>query len=303
MDLTASSEHGVSGFPGPSPADPTMISARLEEGCLTDWLSSRSILAYGVRIGIRTNQPEFLDQILDHAPPLWKPSSMRLVDRLFSFWVGESGPRGNSRSPHLLLDGMETVAKSTDLRTVLEAFEVRTKMLVSEMARRRVFVHAGAVGWHGEAIIIPGRSMSGKTSLVAELVRAGATYYSDEYAVLDMQGRVHPYPKPLAIRKEGSSKQKNYSAKEIGGVTGTRPLPVGLVVVSPYRPGASWRPARLSAGPAALELLANTIPARRKPDEVISTLRRAISNATCFKGVRGEARDTAGLILELSNFK
>jgi hypothetical protein len=31
---------------------------------------------------------------------------------------------------------------------------------------------------------------------VAELVRAGATYYSDEFAVLDSRGRVHPFPRP-----------------------------------------------------------------------------------------------------------
>jgi hypothetical protein len=193
---------------------------------------------------------------------------------------------------------METIAKSRSLKTILETFEVRAKMHVAEMARRRVFVHAGAVGWHGRAIIIPGGSLSGKTRLVAELVRAGATYYSDEYAVLDVHGRVHPYPKPLAIRREGSGRQKRCAPEEIGGVTGTRPLPVGLVVVSRYKPGASWRPARLSEGPTALELLSNTIPARRKPRAVISTLERAVSRATCFKGVRGEAEEAARLILE-----
>ena len=60
--------------------------------------------------------------------------------------------------------------------------------------RERVFVHAGVVGWKGHAIVIPGRSRSGKTTLVAELVKAGAEYYSDEFAVLDAEGRVHPFP-------------------------------------------------------------------------------------------------------------
>jgi hypothetical protein len=165
------------------------------------------------------------------------------------------------------------------------------------MARRRVFVHAGVVGWQGKAIIIPGRSMSGKTSLVTELVRAGATYYSDEYAVLDMFGRVHPYPEPLAIRND-SFKQKKLRPEEIGGITGIKPLCVRQVVVSRYQTGARWRPKMLSAGQAVLELLANTIPARRKPEVVIPTLREVVLEATTFKGVRGEARDTARLILE-----
>jgi len=264
----------------------------------SDWLSGRSIIAYGVRIGIRTNRRDLLDQILDYAPPLWKSTPVPSVERMFSFRVGggSSSIRGSS---HVLLDSLETEVRSRSLKRILEAFQVRLKMYVAEMARRRVFVHAGVVGWKGKAIIIPGRSMSGKTSLVAELVRAGATYYSDEYAVLDMFGRVHPYPEPLAIRKEGYAKQKKFRAEEIGGVTGTKPLRVGQVIVSGYQTGARWRPRKLSAGQAVLELLANTIPARRKPEVVIPTLRGAVSEATAFKGVRGEARDTARLILEV----
>jgi len=196
------------------------------------------------------------------------------------------------------LDSQEITLKSRSLKTVLDTFHVRIKMYVAEMARRRVFVHAGVVGWRGKAILVPGRSMSGKTSLVAELVRAGATYYSDEYAVLDMLGRVHPYPQPLAIRKTRSAKQKEVPVEEFGGVTGIKPLPVGQVVVSRYQTGSRWRPTKLSAGETILELLANTIPARRKPEVVIPTLRAAVSAATSFRGVRGEAGDTARLILE-----
>jgi hypothetical protein len=281
---------------------PRAIEASPEQDFASDWPAFQSILAYGVPIGIRTNKPELLEQILDYAPPLWKPTSAAVVERLFSFRVAETGRNG--RSAHVLMDDVETIAKSRSLKTILETFEVRAKMHVAEMARRRVFVHAGAVGWHGRAIIIPGRSLSGKTRLVAELVRAGATYYSDEYAVLDAHGRVYPYPKPLAIRKEGSGQHKKCPAEEIGGVTGTRPLPVGLIViVSRYKPGGSWRPARLSEGPAVLELLSNTIPARRKPQVVISTLQRAVSGATCFKGGRGEAEEAARLILERWNLE
>jgi hypothetical protein len=261
------------------------------------WLAGTTILSYGVRIGIRTNRRELLDQLLDYAPPFSRHTSVAGVERMFSFWLGRGTARTNGSS-HVLLDSLDTEVKSRSLKTLLEAFQVRLKMYVAEMARRRVFVHAGVVGWQGKAIIVPGRSMSGKTSLVAELVRAGATYYSDEYAVLDRFGRVHPYPEPLAIRKQRYSKQKKYRAEEIGGIIGVKPLTVGQVVVSRYQAGTDWRPTKLSAGQALLELLANTIPARRKPEVVIPTLHAAISEATAFKGVRGEARETARLILE-----
>lgn len=268
-----------------------MTNAKSEADRSTEWTAGCSILAYGVRIGVRTNKPELLDRLAEHFPPLWKQTSIPLVERLFSLRIGSS---------HKLYEDSEPPAVSRSLKTILEIFERRLKMYVAEMARRRVFIHAGAVGWQGKAIIIPGRSMSGKTSLVAELVRAGASYYSDEYAVLDEQGRVHPYPQPLAVRERtrGSVAQKKCGVEEFGGVAGTRPLPVGLVISSRYQANARWRPKQLSTGQAVLELLANTVPARRKPEVVLPTLHKATSDAIILKGARGEAEEAARLILK-----
>jgi hypothetical protein len=256
-----------------------------------EWTAGRAILAYGVRVGIRTNKPELLDRFSEHLPPLWKPTSAFVVDRLFSLKAGKSS--------HELFEDFERAIKSRSLKTVLQVFETNLKIYVAEMAPRRVFVHAGAVGWHGKAIVIPGHSFSGKTSLVAALVRAGATYYSDEYAVLDERGRLHPYPQPLAIRYADSPAQKKHPVEELGGRAGTRPLPIGLVLVCRYKAGARWRPTPLSPGQAVLELLAHTVPARRKPEVVMPTLHGAAATAISWKGVRGEADATAQQLLQL----
>jgi hypothetical protein len=231
-----------------------------------------------------------LDRFSGYLPPLWKDSSVGVVDRTFSLRVG--------KSRYQLFEDAELAMGSSSLRGVLEYFRTTLKTYIAEMARRRVFVHAGAVGWHGKAIIIPGRSMSGKTSLVKELVRAGATYYSDEYAVLDMRGRVHPYPQPLAIRNPRTFVQRNRRVEELGGVAGDRPLPVGLVIVTRYQEDARWRPRQLTSGQGLLELLNNTVPARRKPQIVMPTLQRAVGEGIILKGVRGEAAETVDLILK-----
>ena len=256
----------------------------------TEWVATRTILSYGVRIGIRTNQREILSQLDEYFPPLWKPSKAARVERLFSLKIGQSNE---------IFEGKERGAKSRSLKIVLEDLERRIKMYVAEMARRRVFVHAGVVEWQGQAIVIPGRSYTGKTSLVAALVRAGATYYSDEYAVLDLQGRVHPYPQPLAIRKPGTFTQKKYPVEKIGGVTGTKPLRVALVIVSTYQAEARWRPKKISAGQGVLELLNHTVSARRKPLVVLPTLQQVVTGATILKCPRGEAEETARLILKI----
>lgn len=297
MKIAKTSGDGINGFT--KSLLPYTKGMKAVEADSVEWVAGRSILAYGIRVGLRTNRPEMLEQLEECLPPLWQPSSVPLVERLFSFQLGGAGSRKSGRAYHQLFDDLESTVRSRDLNEVLAAFEVRLKLYVAEMARRRVFVHAGAIGWQGKAILIPGRSFSGKTSLVAELVRAGAAYYSDEYAVLDLQGRVHPYPQPLALRRPGAYRQTKRPVEELGGAAGTKPLPVGLVVVSRYQAGACWRPVRLSAGQAVLELLANTVPARRKPAVVMPTLNRATSAAIILKGVRGEAEETAGRILKM----
>ena len=35
-----------------------------------------------------------------------------------------------------------------------------------------------------------------------ELVRRGCVYFSDEYALIDSQGLVHPYPRALQVRQQ-----------------------------------------------------------------------------------------------------
>ena len=51
---------------------------------------------------------------------------------------------------------------------------------------------------HGDrAILLPGGALTGKRTLVAELVRAGCTRYSDDYAVLDAEGLVNCTSGPL----------------------------------------------------------------------------------------------------------
>jgi len=83
----------------------------------------------------------------------------------------------------------------------------------------------------------------------------------------------------------------------LGGQSGTKPLPVGLIIASRYKAGARWRPKTLSAAEGALELILNTVSIQRQPEKVLETLRRAIPDTTILKGVRGDARQVVDFIL------
>jgi len=183
---------------------------------------------------------------------------------------------------------------------LLESLGSAVRIAVAEYAVGRVFIHAGVVGWKGKAIIMPARSFKGKSALTAELVRQGARYYSDEYAVLDKTGRVHPFPKDLSLRGiKNDHEQVDHAVEALGGKAGKRPIPVGMVVITEYKKGARWNPKVLRPGPGVMELIDNTVPIRRDPHFALPILTRVGSNAIIIKSKRGEASEAADRILAL----
>lgn len=265
---------------------PRLKTGEIDELKQANWLAGFAFLAYGLRIGVRSNDRQAIEKLLPHLPPGWKISKSA-VDRLYSLVVRR---KGNRRGLHELYAGAERLGGNTGLEELLNFFESDLQLYVAEYAPQRIFVHAGVVGWKGRAILIPGRSFSGKTTLVAAMVKAGALYYSDEYAVLDKSGLVYPYPRKLGIR-EGNKivRTQKYSAREIGGKTGSKPLPVGLVLVSQYSEGARFRARAMSTGEAVLALLKNTVSARRQPEMALATLNQAVAGALAIRSRRGEA--------------
>ena len=264
-----------------------------------NWAEQISIRSYGVRIGLRVNKLGALKELLPFLPPGWKSTRLLIADRTYSIIVGEEASRRGSRKSNFVYADGDLVARTPGLYQALDAFESDLQLFVAEMSPHRLFVHAGVVALRGKAVVIPGRSFSGKSTLTSELVKAGATYYSDEYAVLDANGYVHHYARPLSIREHGHLKKpKKCKVESFGGRAGSRPLPVGLVVVSKYKPGATWRPRELSAGEGALELIANTVSARREPEKVLSTLNQVVASAPVLKGFRGDASQVVDFIFE-----
>src|SRR3954468_6572855 len=217
------------------------------------WAAGLSAIAYGHRIGLRVSEAGALKRATASLPPGWKVAARPQVDCLYSLIVG--GESGRVRRFHLLYRGAERLARGHDLESVLETLELDLQLHVAEVASSRVFVHAGVVGWRGQAIVLPGRSYAGKSTLVAALVQAGATYYSDEFAVLDDRGRVHPYARPLVLRPRPDEPADRVSKEPLPVRAGKRPLPVRLVALTHYERGALWQPKPLTPGEAMLAMM------------------------------------------------
>src|SRR5215467_11335845 len=98
------------------------------------------------------------------------------------------------------IGGMHGGISETSFHKLLHSLRSHLRHLVAEHATDRIFVHAAVVAWDGKVIVLPGRSRSGKSTLARELIRAGAVYFSDEYAAFDDDGMVHPFAQPLMLR-------------------------------------------------------------------------------------------------------
>jgi hypothetical protein len=263
-----------------------------------EWPVSLSVMAYGVSIGVRANDPRVTEGLAGHLPPGFTSAEFFETGRVYSLVIEEDERSGRYRN--LVYVNGTLLARCSTLQASLRAFEADVQLYVAEMAPERVFVHAGVVGYRGLGILLPGRSFAGKTTLVGELVRAGAQYYSDEYAVLDSAGGVHPYPRPLSIRNGRIPGVTKHRVHTLGVRPGDGPLPVGLVVMSEFRSGGEWRPQRLSPGRGELALLANTVAARRIPEVALATLHQVVTRAPIVTSERGEASTVVEPILELA---
>lgn len=168
---------------------------------------------------------------------------------------------------------------------------------VAEHAVGVVFVHAGCVAVGGRALLLPGPSRSGKSTLTAALVRAGATYYSDEYAVLLPGGHVLPYARPLYLRGSDGEFTSATPVGELGGQAGDGPCPVGLVATLCF--SGEWAVATATATDCALSLVRNCVPARVRPREALEAVLSAVREARGLEGTRGEPGPAAASLLSL----
>jgi hypothetical protein len=248
--------------------------------------------AFGVGFGVQADTRKLLEEARPRMPPTWRPGRAVRPRREY---VLAHGPDGVSVKTE-----EKALGHGLSHRGALDVLESDLQLFVAQHSREFVFVHAGVVGVRGKAVVLPGMSGAGKTTLVQALLGAGATYYSDEYALFDSRGRVHPYARPLSVRVEGGSEKLRVPVSRELAPIGGRALPLGVVILTEFYKGSRWFPEPMTKGELVLALLANTVPARERPLEVMATLARAVSTAKGFRSRRGNAKRIAPAALLLA---
>ncbi|HQP88450.1 MAG TPA: hypothetical protein PLL76_19550 [Thermoanaerobaculia bacterium] len=264
------------------------------------WAAGFSFRAYGLLIGVRASRADVLADLRSCLPFGAEITDEVEVDYLYSIIAGGPDERGRVRRFHIVYADAVQLGRSTSWDALLEAFATDLELFVGEHARGRVFVHAGVVGWQGGAIVLPGRTLSGKSALVAELVRAGATYYSDEFAILDEGGLVHPFQRPIMLRSRTDPGAAKRTPQDLSACQPAGAAPVDCVLFTRFRPGARFRPKPISPGAACLEILKHTLSARTQPELVLPVLRAVTERAQAYRSPRGEAAEVVPAVLALS---
>lgn len=255
-----------------------------------------SFTAFGIEVEVQTESLDHTRTIQDSVYGIFRNNISDTPGRgpSFKFEIRNSGPDRLD-----LLKNGELIVSSDSNPPFFDYVETQIRLAVAEFAVDRVFVHAGAVSWKGIGIVIPGHSFTGKTSLVREFVEAGAEYLSDEYAVFDINGFVHPFPKPLSIReKSGGILQVDHIVEDLGGICADGPVKVAYVVHTSYKPGSDWKPTLISNGTGVLKLLEHTLPIRVATQYSLEVFNSVADEAVFLESPRGEASETVKAILQ-----
>lgn len=251
--------------------------------------------SYGVKIGIESNRIEVLRKAEDVV-------RRSLVGRIEVFENGNVdhsfGITLDDAGIYTLFQNGKENSTGDSERNIFKFFGTLIRLTVAEFAPQMVFVHAGVVGWKGGAIVLPAHSFQGKTTLVAELVRRGASYFSDDFAIFDENGLVHSFPRMLAMRGiEGEYVHTDVSVGSLGGTLGEGPLPVKMVLFTEFHTDAEWNPVILSAGLGVVEMVPHTIPIRFNPEFALKVLKIIANRAIIAKSFRNDAKEFSKILL------
>jgi hypothetical protein len=252
--------------------------------------------AYGVTIGVEVSDARAVEKIKLLLPfysqSLDAPTN---VEHKFKLIWNVAGTAEDA-----LYQNEELIVQRVDTDRLLALLDTFFRMTIAENAPGHIFIHAGVVGIENKAIIFPAKSYSGKTTIVAELLKHGAEYFSDEYAVIDGEGFVNPYPKPLSMRKPGEIDQIDRSVESLGGRQAVKRLPIGRVIVTEFVPGAEWKPEILTPGQGVMELIPHSLAIKFNPKFTLRVLNFICNRAIITKSQRGDVSQFARLILNLT---
>lgn len=201
----------------------------------------------------------------------------------------------NSQDPHEARLGERLVVANREESRFVSNLQTEIYGYLAEHSSSHAFIHAGAVAVDEKAFLFPGHSHAGKSTFVRALVEAGATYFSDEFGVIEIAtGRIFPFPRKVMLREPERAVQLPPPSDDVL----RRGLAAGGIILLSYQAEAGLELEPCPPPRAALELFSRSVAARRLGAKLLQAYAPVVQAAPCWRGVRGEAAAAARQFLE-----
>lgn len=198
------------------------------------------------------------------------------------------------------------------LSSPLDLCSALTHWAVS-MTPGRYVLHSGGVVRDGKAMLLPGNSHSGKSTLTAGLLARGFALASDEVAAVDMRNdELTSYPRLMSIREDV------IEFLQLKGLVGTRftkegvrfvhphdlgsqfasTTPVRRIVFPVYDSGAKTKLHEVSSGSALVSLIESSCSQKQYKTEGLDWALGFATRTPCRRLVFSSLEDALDLLLQ-----
>jgi hypothetical protein len=263
----------------------------------------------------------------DFAVRTLDPALGRYLERVFSPFIIPGQPHQlysflrhseHSQMRYSLFYGSERLQTSSSAPFVFSLLLWHINRQAIESCENYLLVHAAAAEFEGHALLFPAPMESGKTTLVAGLVRAGLRYLTDEAAAIDPRTlQVHPFPKALSIdigswevlanlKPEVEREVQLYLGRQwqvdpqaIRADAVAPPSFPRFVIIPSYKRGACSELVRLRPAQALLALCENSFNLNTYRAVGLQALTAIVKQSECYRLMMGNLDAACALVLRL----
>jgi len=181
-----------------------------------------------------------------------------------------------------------------------------TSEALAAACRNGLVLHAAAVVKGQLAVVLPGNTGAGKTTLTAHLVRRGFRYLTDELTYLPFgSSLVTGFPRPLGLKVSGRSLVETERWDVVPGSSTTLVLPeaashagapatgLSAIVFPRFESGAQVSALPLTAAATAMRLMGTLLNARNLDGHGFAEVTAAARRTCGFELTFGDAREAA----------
>ncbi|NEQ66799.1 MAG: hypothetical protein F6K21_15095 [Symploca sp. SIO2D2] len=213
----------------------------------------------GYQVAVRSKACEVLEEIERGFREMLEFEPTSIVGQLEVYWKdGE----------YYLLGSSEADISNETLSDILSYLKYEIVLCLIQASSELLWLHAAAAANRGSAVVIPGLSGRGKSTLVTNLCSLGWTYLSDDVLPVSLDSsKAIPFPRLPAVRENAGQELLPERVHELTKIEVSlnpeiicrKAMPIQALIFPTYIPQSPTQLLPLSPAFAALELLQNCL--------------------------------------------